>query len=117
MSVRNRCSERSAGAVRCDLGIRNSAEPLFRFEALKGRLHFSREGEAWLQFHSRICRESEHHLHRCERRRLYRPITRLRNLIVHECEETDPSLPYTVITTQLSDILRFRDEIDPADHT
>ncbi len=48
-----------------------------------------------------------HRLHRCERQRPHRPIIRLRNLIVHESEETDLSLPYTVITTQLSDILRF----------
>jgi len=42
----------------------------------------------------------------------YRSIVRLRNLIVHEYEEIDPRLLYPVVTEQLDDILRFRDEID-----
>ncbi len=44
----------------------------------------------------------------------YRSIVRLRNLIVHEYETVDPKLLYSVITTRLDDVLRFRDEIDRA---
>ena len=45
----------------------------------------------------------------------YTSIVRLRNLIVHEYEEIDPQILYTIITTKLEDFHRFRDEIDRAE--
>jgi uncharacterized protein with HEPN domain len=44
----------------------------------------------------------------------YRSIVRLRNLIVHEYEQIDPEMLYSIITTRLDDFLKFRDEIDRA---
>ncbi len=45
----------------------------------------------------------------------YVGIVRFRNLIVHEYEQIDPQLLYTLATTRLSDFLAFRDEIDRAE--
>lgn len=60
------------GDVRCDLGFLNGAEPVYRFEALKGRLLFCRDQEQWSRFYSVTCREYEHQLFRYERQRRYR---------------------------------------------
>jgi uncharacterized protein len=64
--------EEVVGPVRCDIGILNNAEPVFRFEALKGRLLFVRDKERWLTFYSRTCREYEHQLFHYEKQRRYR---------------------------------------------
>jgi predicted nucleotidyltransferase len=48
-----------AGGVEPDVGILNRAEPVYRFEALKGRLLFSRDTEKYLDFFSLTCREYE----------------------------------------------------------
>ena len=42
----------------------------------------------------------------------YRDMVRFRNLIVHEYEEIDPDLLYTLATTRLVDFRKFRDELD-----
>ena len=42
----------------------------------------------------------------------YRSIVRFRNLIIHEYEEVDPKLLYSIITEHLDDFYSFRDEID-----
>lgn len=42
----------------------------------------------------------------------YSSIVRFRNLIVHEYEEIDPTILYTIVTTRLEDFHAFRDEID-----
>ena len=42
----------------------------------------------------------------------YRSMVRLRNLIVHEYEQIDPEILYSIITTRLDDFLMFRDELD-----
>lgn len=55
-----------------DIGILNQAEPVYRFEALKGRLLFCRDQEAYLSFFSRTCREYEEQLADYERQRNYR---------------------------------------------
>ena len=60
------------GPVRCDLGILNRAEPIFRFEALKGRLLFSRDEELRISFYSLTCREYEHQMFDYEKQRRYR---------------------------------------------
>lgn len=64
--------ERIVGPVRCDLGILNGAELVYRFEALKGRLLFCRDREQWLRFYSVTCREYEHQLFHYEKQRRYR---------------------------------------------
>ena len=45
----------------------------------------------------------------------YTAIVRFRNLIVHQYEEIDPKLLFTLATTRTDDLLAFRDEIDRAD--
>ena len=55
-----------------DLGILNGNEPVYRFEALKGRLLFARDQETWLHFFSLTCREYEHWMGHYEKQRQYR---------------------------------------------
>jgi predicted nucleotidyltransferase len=62
----------AVGDVRCDLGILNGAEPIYRFEAINGVLLFARDQEAWLRFYSRTSREYEHQLYDYEKQRRYR---------------------------------------------
>jgi len=42
----------------------------------------------------------------------YRSMVRLRNLIVHEYEQIDAGMLYSIITTRLDDFLKFREAID-----
>ncbi|MGO8692874.1 MAG: nucleotidyltransferase domain-containing protein [Rectinemataceae bacterium] len=65
-------AEAILGDVRCDLGILNGTEPVYRFEALKGELLFAADREKWLTFYSLTCREYEHQMFRYERQRRYR---------------------------------------------
>lgn len=58
--------------VRVDIGILNSAEPVYRFEALKGNLLFARNEERYVTFYSRTCREYESQMFDYERQRRYR---------------------------------------------
>jgi predicted nucleotidyltransferase len=58
--------------VRVDVGILNSAEPIYRFEALKGKLLFARDQEVYYTFYSRTCREYESQIADYERQRNYR---------------------------------------------
>jgi predicted nucleotidyltransferase len=58
--------------VRCDIGLLNRAEPVFRFEALKGKLLFSRDMEQYAAFFSLTCREYESQMFDYERQRRYR---------------------------------------------
>ncbi len=53
---------RVAPGVHCDVGLLRNAEPVFRFEALKGRLLFTRDREVFLRFFSLTCREYESQL-------------------------------------------------------
>ena len=59
-------------SVRCDIGILNRAEPVYRFEALKGRLLFVRDMETYAEFFSRTCREYESQMFDYERQKRYR---------------------------------------------
>lgn len=61
-----------AGKVDCDVGILNNAEPVFRFEALKGKVLFYRNQEEYLRFFSLTCREYESQMADYERQRRYR---------------------------------------------
>ena len=60
------------GDIRVDLGLLNNAEPVYRFESLKGRLLFCRDQEKWLRFYSVACREYEHQLFHYEKQHRYR---------------------------------------------
>jgi predicted nucleotidyltransferase len=60
------------GPVRCDIGFLRNAEPVYRFEALKGRLLFTRDDDLWFDFYSLTCREYETQMVHYERQRRYR---------------------------------------------
>jgi predicted nucleotidyltransferase len=70
-TVQDICDNLAAG-VRCDTGILNNAEPVYRFEALRGRLLFSRDEDLRLTFYSRTCREYESVMFHYEKQRRYR---------------------------------------------
>ncbi|MBW8014690.1 MAG: nucleotidyltransferase domain-containing protein [Planctomycetes bacterium] len=55
-----------------DIGILNNAEPIYRFEALKGKLLFSRDMETYLYFFSLTCREYESQIADYQRQHKYR---------------------------------------------
>ena len=68
--------------VRCDLGVLNHADPVYRYEALKGKLLFTRDQERWLRFYSLSCREYETQMFHYHKQRQYRlEIERQRNLM------------------------------------
>ncbi len=56
----------------CDIGLLRRAEPVYRYEALKGRLLFTRDLEAYIRFFSLTCREYESQLADYERQYRYR---------------------------------------------
>ncbi len=58
--------------VRCDIGALNRADPVYRFEALKGRLLFVRDRDTYSTFYSRTCREYESQMAAYERQWRYR---------------------------------------------
>jgi hypothetical protein len=58
--------------VRVDIGILNRAEPVFRLEALKGTLLFTRSTEEYAAFFSRTCREYESQMVDYEKQQRYR---------------------------------------------
>ena len=70
-AVEDVCGEYAPG-VRCDTGILNKAEPVYRFEAIKGRLLFTRDMETWLRFYSLTCREYETQMFHYEKQLRYR---------------------------------------------
>lgn len=55
-----------------DIGILNSAEPIYRFEALKGKLLFNKNMETYLEFFSLTCRQYEFQIVDYERQHKYR---------------------------------------------
>ena len=61
-----------AGDYEPDIGILNNAEPVYGFEALKGKLLFSRDMEKFLNFFSLTCREYESQIADYERQHKYR---------------------------------------------
>lgn len=64
--------EGMAPGVTIDIGILNRAEPVYRFEALKGRLLFCRDQETYLRFFSLTCREYESSMVAYRRQQGYR---------------------------------------------
>jgi len=63
-----------APGVHCDIGFLNRSEPIYRFEALKGRLLFTRDREAYVRFFSMTCREYESQRFDYERQHRYRMV-------------------------------------------
>ncbi len=61
-----------AGDAEPDVGMLNNAEPVYRFEALKGRLLFSRDMEKYREFFSLTCREYESQMADYQRQWEYR---------------------------------------------
>ena len=70
----SQCAETVAPGVSCDIGILNNAEPVYRFEALKGKLLFFRNKEQYLHFFSLTCREYESQVADYQRQQRYRLI-------------------------------------------
>ncbi|MCD6295517.1 MAG: hypothetical protein J7M20_11520 [Deltaproteobacteria bacterium] len=64
--------DKQVPGVRCDIGILNGAEPVFRFEALKGKLLFVRDKELYASFFSLTCREYESQMFDYAKQRKYR---------------------------------------------
>lgn len=64
--------EECVGPVRCDMGILNNAEPVYRFESISGKLLFTRDMETWVRFYSLTCREYESQMIHYERQLRYR---------------------------------------------
>ena len=65
-------AESVAPGVPCDAGFLNDAEPVYRFEALKGKRLFCRDMETYAGFFSLTCREYEDQMADYERQRRYR---------------------------------------------
>ncbi len=59
-----------------DVGVLNNAEPVYRFEALKGKLLFNRDKEKYLNFFSQTCTEYELQIADYQRQHEYRTKTR-----------------------------------------
>lgn len=55
-----------------DIGCFDRAEPVYRFEALKGRLLFARDNDRFLDAYSLACREYESQMYDYERQARYR---------------------------------------------
>ena len=55
-----------------DVGVLNDAEPVYRFEALKGYLLFVRDEEAYHRFFSVTCREYESQMIDYKKQKQYR---------------------------------------------
>ena len=60
------------GRVRVDVGLLNRADPVYRFEALKGKLLFCRDDAAYMDFFSRASRDYETQMFHYARQRMYR---------------------------------------------
>lgn len=67
-----RIVDESVGDVRADTGFLNNAEPIYRFESLKGRLLFTRDESMWIDFYSLTCREYESQIFDYEKQQRYR---------------------------------------------
>ncbi|PKL42279.1 MAG: hypothetical protein CVV39_08950 [Planctomycetes bacterium HGW-Planctomycetes-1] len=61
-----------AGNSEPDIGILNNAEPIYRFETLKGKLLSRRDKNKFLDFYSLACREYENQIANYERQHKYR---------------------------------------------
>jgi uncharacterized protein len=64
--------EEVAPGAEADVGILNHAEPVYLFEALKGRLLFCRDMDRYVHFFSLTCREYESQMASYRRQQTYR---------------------------------------------
>ena len=64
--------QRVAPDTDVDIGCFDRAEPVYRFEALKGRLLFARDQDRYLDAYSLACREYESQMFDYERQARYR---------------------------------------------
>ena len=64
--------QRVAPGVEVDIGCFDRTEPVYRFEALKGRLLFTRDQDRFLVAYSLACREYESQMRDYERQARYR---------------------------------------------
>jgi len=65
-------AQRVLPGVEVDVGCFDRAEPVYRFEALKGRLLFARDNDRFLEAYSLACREYENQIYDYERQARYR---------------------------------------------
>jgi hypothetical protein len=63
---------RVAPGPRCDIGVLGGAEPVYRYEALGGRLLFARDRDSYLELYSLTCRQYEAQMLDYERQFRYR---------------------------------------------
>jgi len=81
IDVQRRAEEAVGGqtdaGIRVDIGELNRADPVYRFEAISGRLLFCRDDEAYLDFFSRTSRDYETQMVHYARQRAYRTSGRL----------------------------------------
>ena len=68
----NKAVEKILPDVRVDISILNNAEPVFCFEALKGKLLFVNDQETYLRFYSLTCRLYESQMFDYEKQHKYR---------------------------------------------
>lgn len=66
--------EKETNGGECDIGILNTAGPIFRFEVIKGRVLFIRENNltTYLDFYSLTCREYEDEMFWMQKQLSYR---------------------------------------------
>ena len=65
-------AEKIIPGAKIDVGVLNNAEPVYKFEALKGKLLFARDKEKYLGFFSLTCREYEYQMADYQRQQKYR---------------------------------------------
>ncbi len=65
------------GRIRVDVGLLNRADPVYRFEALKGKRLFCRDDETYMDFFSIASRDYETQMIHYARQRVYRLSRRL----------------------------------------
>ena len=70
--IENAVDAQTQGRIRVDAGTLNQADPVYRFEALKGKLLFCRNDEVYLDFFSRTSRDYEMQMVLYARQRAYR---------------------------------------------
>ncbi|MEW5815108.1 MAG: nucleotidyltransferase domain-containing protein [Spirochaetota bacterium] len=75
-------AEEAAPGVRCDLGFLKGQEPVYCFEALTGKLLFTKDMEKYLRFFSLTCRLYEQQMFHYRKQREYRLKAR-QKLIAH----------------------------------
>jgi len=66
--------EKNIPYAQADIGILNNADPIYRFEALKGKMLFCKDKEKYAEVFSLTCREYEDQIADYERQQKYRKL-------------------------------------------